>query len=347
MMSELRRIDASGNEVDLPADEQQAEAELISFREDARRIETALAGVVLGQEQAIDQTLMAILAGGHVLLEGVPGIGKTLLVKSAAAALGLSLARVQCTPDLIPADITGTNILVHDEDASRRFRFQPGPIFSSVVLADEINRATPKTQSAFLEAMEEKQVTIAGKSHVLPKPFMLLATQNPIEMEGTFPLPEAQLDRFMFKILISFPVREQLVRIAQATTGTDLPEPAGIIDPDRLIAMQRLVRRIPISSDVLNRAAGIVEATHPEAASAPEEVRRYVRYGASPRGLQAMVLGAKVAAIRNGRYHVSESDLAIALRPALRHRVLLNFEATATSSGIEEVLATLESRMLS
>jgi MoxR-like ATPase len=301
----------------------------------------------VGQERVVREVLTAILAGGHVLLEGVPGLGKTLLVKSMATALGLGYSRVQCTPDLIPADITGTNVLMESEGGSRTIRFQPGPIFHSVVLADEINRATPKTQSGFLEAMEERQVTVAGTTYPLPLPFIVLATQNPIELEGTFPLPEAQIDRFLFKVVIDYPGRHDLIRIAGETTGPDRVDLRSVLSAHQLVAMQQVARHVPIATDMLETASSIVQATHPSDPEATEPVRRFVRFGASPRAVQALVLGAKVNALMAGRLHVSRADLATALRPALCHRVLLNFEAGTSEVGIEQILTGLREAFLS
>jgi MoxR-like ATPase len=281
-----------------------------------------------------------------VLIEGVPGLGKTLIVRSVAAALGLDFGRVQCTPDMIPADVTGTNILVETAGGGREFRFQPGPIFSKIVLADEVNRATPKTQSAFLEAMEERQVTIAGQSHPLPAPFVVLATQNPIELEGTFPLPEAQLDRFMFKIVIDYPGRDALQEIGETTTAQPGRSPAAVLDPERVQAMRRIVRRVPVATEVMSSAVAVVRATHPGDVNATDKIRRFVRFGASPRSLQAMVLGAKAHALIEGRCHVSPSDLRATAWPAMRHRVLLNFEASVSSVGVDEIISELVEKFL-
>ena len=332
---------------DLRAVETAAAGEQIrDFRTDVRRLESELARAVVGQNEVVRQILLAVFAGGHVLLEGVPGVGKTLLVRSISTVLGLEFGRVQCTPDLIPADVTGTNILVENDAGSREIRFRPGPIFSMVVLADEINRATPKTQSACLEAMQEHQVTIDVQTHPLPQPFMVLATQNPIEMEGTFPLPEAQLDRFLFKVLVDYPGRGELRRIAEQTTGPAPSMPRAVLSPERILTMRDVARRIPVASEMLDAAVRVVRATHPGDDDASDEVRRFVRFGASPRAVQALVLGAKVNALLEGRYHVAPSDLAAAAQPALRHRLLLNFEASTASVEVEQLIAEIAGRLL-
>ena len=332
--------------LDLKGAERLAEDELRSFRDDVGRVNQELSRAIVGQERVVRELVLTGFAGGHALVEGAPGLGKTLLGRSVATALGLEFGRVQCTPDLIPADVTGTNILIESEGGARELAFRSGPIFAGVVLADEINRATPKTQSAFLEAMEERQVTVAGRSYPLPEPFMVLATENPIEMEGTFPLPEAQLDRFMFKILIGFPKPDELRRIARETTGPSQEKPQAVLSAQRVLEMQRLVRRIPIASDLIDAAVRVVCATHPGDDDASDEVRRFVRYGASPRAAQALILGGKVNAALEGRCHVSAADLARTAQPALRHRVLLDFEASTASVGIDELVEEIVARVL-
>jgi MoxR-like ATPase len=301
------------------------ERDLIEAREAFRLLRERMAGVIVGQEEVVEIALWALLARGHVLLEGVPGLGKTLLVRSLARALGLSFSRIQFTPDLMPADIVGTNVFSGDG-----FRFLPGPVFAHVVLADEVNRATPKTQSALLEAMQEGQATIGTETHPLPNPFTVLATQNPIEMEGTYPLPEAQVDRFLFKAEVGFPNEKELVEIVRRNTegvGIRLPEP--VLSADAVRRAQAVVAEYPVPRPLMEYAAALVLATHPESPTAPEAVRRYVQYGASPRGSLALILGAKGRAFLAGRHHVGVEDIQAALRPALVHRVIPNFRADA------------------
>jgi MoxR-like ATPase len=297
-----------------------------------------LAKVIVGHQQAAGEVLTCILAGGHALLEGVPGIGKTLLVRTLADVLDLGFSRIQFTPDLMPADITGTSIVEADEAGAKSFRFQPGPIFANLVLADEINRATPKTQSALLEAMQEHTVSVARTTHRLPEPFFVLATQNPLEMEGTYPLPEAQLDRFMLKVLVGSPDVDQLVGILDRTTGSDVPRAGTVADAAGVLGMQELVRRIPAAEAVKNYAARIVRATHPEAELAPALARKYVRYGSSPRGAQAILLASKVRALRAGRSNVAFEDIRAVVAPALRHRLILSFEGQADGVVPDDLL---------
>jgi MoxR-like ATPase len=300
-----------------------------------------LAKVIVGHQQAAGEVLTCILAGGHALLEGVPGIGKTLLVRTLADVLDLGFSRIQFTPDLMPADITGTSIVEADEAGTKSFRFQPGPIFANLVLADEINRATPKTQSALLEAMQEHTVSVARTTHRLPEPFFVLATQNPLEMEGTYPLPEAQLDRFMLKVLVGSPDVDQLVGILDRTTGSDSPRAGTVTDAGGVLGMQELVRRIPAAQVVKNYAARIVRATHPEAELAPALARKYVRYGSSPRGAQAILLASKVRALRAGRSNVAFEDIRAVVAPALRHRLILSFEGQADGVVPDDLLAEI------
>jgi MoxR-like ATPase len=312
------------------------------FAELATRIESGVGGFIVGQHQLVRHTLISLLAGSHALLEGVPGLGKTMLVRTMAEALDLGFSRIQFTPDLMPADIVGTNIIV-EEGGERRFRFQQGPIFSNLVLADEINRATPKTQSALLEAMQEHRVTVAKQQYTLSEPFFVLATQNPLEMEGTYPLPEAQLDRFFFKVDVPFPSEEDLVAIMERTTGAEQPAVLKTATGAEVLAMQRLARDVPIASHVMAYAIRILRATHPDTERVPEIVKSYVRYGASPRGAQAMVLGAKINALLDGRFNVAYADVQAVASPALRHRVILNFEGEAegitTDSIVRAILA--------
>jgi len=310
------------------------------FAELATAIEREVGAFIVGQQQLVRQTLISLLAGSHALLEGVPGLGKTMLVRTMSEALDLGFSRIQFTPDLMPADIIGTNIIV-EEGGERRFRFQQGPIFSNLVLADEINRATPKTQSALLEAMQEHRVTVAKQQYTLSEPFFVLATQNPLEMEGTYPLPEAQLDRFFFKIDVPFPAEEDLVRIMERTTGIEQPTVAKAATGAEVMAMQRLARDVPIASHVMAYAIRILRATHPETERVPEIVQTYVRYGASPRGAQAIVLGAKISALLDGRFNVSYADVQAVAAPALRHRVILNFEGEAEGISTDSIVRAI------
>jgi MoxR-like ATPase len=316
------------------------------FRAAFSGIEDQVSKVIVGQQDVIRHVLIAVIAGGHALLEGVPGLGKTMLIRTLAEVLDLQFSRIQFTPDLMPADIVGTDILEESEDGRRAFRFQPGPVFANLVLADEINRATPKTQSALLEAMQERTVTVAQRTYPLAAPFFVLATQNPIEMEGTYPLPEAQLDRFLFKVKVGFPSSAELVEILFRTTGVSLPGTTHAADGPAIVAMGELARQVPVASHVADYAAGLIVATHPESASAPPMVKQYVRYGASPRGAQALVLGAKVLALVAGRVNVALDDLRVMAPAALRHRLLLNFEGQAegisTDAMIQELLDTVQ-----
>jgi MoxR-like ATPase len=310
------------------------------FSELATAIEGEVGRYIVGQQALVRHTLISLLAGSHALLEGVPGLGKTMLVRTMAEALELGFSRIQFTPDLMPADIVGTNIIV-EEGGERRFRFQPGPIFSNLVLADEINRATPKTQSALLEAMQEHRVTVAKQQYTLTEPFFVLATQNPLEMEGTYPLPEAQLDRFFFKIDVPFPSEDDLIAIMERTTGVEIPTVGKAASGADVVAMQRLARDVPIASHVMAYAVRILRATHPDTERAPELVTRYVRYGGSPRGAQAIVLGAKIHALLDGRFNVAYSDVQAVAAPALRHRVILNFEGEAEGISTDSVVRAI------
>lgn len=319
--------------------EQLPELELTRFHELAQAIEFQLSRVIVGQKQLINEILVTLLAGGNALLEGVPGLGKTLLVSTLADIVDCQFHRLQFTPDLMPADIVGTMIITETSEGRRGFRFEPGPIFANLILADEINRAAPRTQSALLEAMQERRVTVAGESRELPQPFFVLATQNPLEMEGTYPLPEAQLDRFLYKIHVPYPGEEHLVEIARRTTGFTTPQAEQITDGPTLIAMQRLVREVPVGEPVLLYAARIIQATLPQNGSAPDSVRQHIRVGASPRGLQAMVWAGKVEALLDGRNTVSIADIKKVAIPALRHRLLLNYEAQAQGVVADTIVA--------
>jgi MoxR-like ATPase len=297
--------------------------------------------VIVGHREIIDHVLIGMFAGGHVLLEGVPGLGKTLLVKTLAEGLDLTFSRIQFTPDLMPADIIGTNIIVEDADGRKHFQFQHGPIFTHIALADEINRATPKTQSALLEGMQEGSVTVGGTSRPLPSPFFVLATQNPIEMEGTYPLPEAQLDRFFFKLRVRYPAIEELTRIIDRTTQSRPASVSRVLTGEQVMSFRELIREVPIASHVRDVASTIVMATHPQWEHAPDVARRFIRYGASPRGAQALVLGAKVRALAEGRYNVSVEDLRALAAPVLRHRIILNFEGEAEGIDVDHLVAQI------
>ncbi len=312
--------------------------DVAEFRRTFAAIRSELSRVIVGQAELLELVTIALLAGGHVLLEGVPGLGKTLLVRTLAQALDLQFSRIQFTPDLMPADILGTNLVVQDDSGRRRFEFHPGPIFSQIVLADEINRATPKTQSALLEAMQEHAVTVAGESRRLDEPFFVLATQNPIEMEGTYPLPEAQLDRFLFKLRVPFPDLEDLQVIIDRTTGPEEPAAHQVADGATVVRMQALARQVPVATHVRESAARLVLSTHPDSGGAVESARRFVRYGASPRGMQALILAGKVRALSQGRLNVAVDDLRALAFPALRHRLILNFEGEAEGTDTDAVL---------
>jgi MoxR-like ATPase len=314
------------------------EQDIMDFVATAQRLEVEVGRVIVGQRRAVQDVLIALLAGGHVLLEGVPGLGKTLLVHTLSEALQLAFSRIQFTPDLMPADIVGTNVVTEDEQGRRTLRFQPGPVFANLILADEINRATPKTQSALLEAMQERTVSVGDTTRRLPLPFFVLATQNPLEMEGTYPLPEAQLDRFFFKVLVPFPERDELSEILRRTIRYEPEHASPVADGLTLERMVRVAREVPVGSHVHDAAVSLVLATHPERPEAPPQVRDYVRYGVSPRGLQALVIGAQVRALLVGRYNVAVDDLRAVALPALRHRLILNFEAQADGVSADQVV---------
>ena len=316
------------------------------FRETYATIRAEIGKTIVGQAPIVEGVLVGMVADAHILLEGMPGLGKTLLVRALSQVLDLRFSRIQFTPDMMPADVTGTNVL--SADGARRNEFRHGPIFANIVLADEINRATPKTQSAMLEAMQERSVTVGGTRHQLESPFLVMATQNPIEQEGTYPLPEAQLDRFLLKLLVPFPSKEELAVIVKRTTGTADSVLGKVADADAVLGMRHLVREVPIADNVLDFALSVVVATHPGGAGAPSETERYVRYGASPRGAQALVTTGKAFALIDGRYNVAKEDVFKAARPALRHRIGLNFEAEADGINpdalIDAVLAAVQSR---
>jgi MoxR-like ATPase len=311
------------------------------FRTTVEGIRDEIGKVVVGQEETVLGALIGLVAGGHILLEGAPGLGKTLLVRSLAESVDLPFSRVQFTPDLMPADITGTNILAETPDGRREFLFRKGPIFTNILLADEINRATPKTQSALLEAMQEHAVTAGGARHALEPPFLVMATQNPIEHEGTYILPEAQLDRFLLKVIVPYPTLEELAGIADRTTGAETQQAQKVADRGSILTLQRVVREVPLAPSVRDFALSLIVATHPGSPGAPEETNRYVRYGSSPRGAQALILTAKALALMAGRYNVSKDDIRRAALPALRHRVLLNYEAEADGKSSDAVISAL------
>ncbi len=317
------------------------EEQIAQFREMYGRLRTEIGKVMVGQDAIVDGTLTAILAGGHVLLEGVPGLGKTLLVRTLGEVLDLSFSRIQFTPDLMPADILGTNLVMESPDGRRRFEFQRGPVFAHLVLADEINRATPKTQSAMLEAMQERQVTAGGEVRPLPKPFFVLATQNPIDQEGTYPLPEAQLDRFFFKLLVGYPTRDELTEVLNRTTEGTKVVPGRVLDGEGLRTLQALVRDVPIASHVKDYAVRMVLATHPKTETAVPITNQYLRFGSSPRGAQVLILAAKVRALTQGRFNVSFDDVATMAPSALRHRLILNFEAEAEGVTTDLVISQI------
>ncbi|SCG82457.1 MoxR-like ATPase [Proteiniborus sp. DW1] len=314
------------------------EKDLLSFREQTDKIKNEIGKAIIGQKDIIEQVLIAILCEGNVLLEGVPGLGKTQLVKTIGKVLDLEFSRIQFTPDLMPADVVGTNIITQDEKGASKFIFQKGPIFSNIVLADEINRATPKTQSAMLEAMQEKTVTVGNTTYTMSKPFFVLATQNPIEMEGTYPLPEAQMDRFIFKLYVEFPKLEELSQIVSITTSVGEGELNKVSSGEELIKMTNIAKEVPIAKPVMEYAMKLILATHPEDVSSPDITRKYVRYGSSPRGAQAIIKAARVKALMEGRYNVSFDDINYAAYPVLRHRVLLNFEAVSDNISSEDII---------
>ncbi len=315
-------------------------SEIRGFAEKYEQLRGEIGQEMIGQADVVEHLLLAVIAGGNVLLEGVPGLGKTHLVRVLSKVMDLPFSRIQFTPDLMPADITGTNILVRTESGNE-FRFQEGPLFSSIVLADEINRATPKTQAALLEAMQEHSVTVAGETRKLPEPYFVLATQNPVEQEGTYPLPEAQLDRFMFKILVPFPSLEELGGIMNLTVGESGKEARRVMGAEELLAMRETARRVPIAASVQEFALKLVLATHPEREDAPETARKYLRFGASPRAAQAILSTARVRALNQGRYNVAFEDIRYVAPACLRHRLALNFAAVTEGKDMESIISEL------
>jgi MoxR-like ATPase len=315
--------------------------ELETLQQDLEELVAEVQNVIVGQDRVIEAVVTCLLAGGHGLLEGVPGLGKTLLIRTLAQATHLDFSRIQFTPDLMPADIVGTSVLVQGEEIGRdsRLEYQPGPIFANIVLADEINRATPKTQSALLEAMAEGTVTAGGHTRPLPTPFLVLATQNPLEMEGTYPLPEAQLDRFLFKIRVEFPGEDELMHILDRTTGAKSQAARPVLDAQRIVQMRELVRAIPVTESLTRYVVRVLRATHPDDAVAPDLVKRYVRFGGSPRGAQAMLLASRIRCSLQGRLTPSIDDVRAVATSALRHRVILNFEGEAEGIAIDDCLA--------
>lgn len=308
------------------------------FREQFENVRREIATVIVGGDEIIDGVLTCLFSGGHCLLEGLPGLGKTLLIRTLSETVDLSFSRIQFTPDLMPADIIGTNMLVEDERGHREFSFRPGPIFSNMILADEINRSTPKTQSALLEAMQEHTVSVAKTIHRLQEPFFVMATQNPIEMEGTYPLPEAQMDRFFFKLNVRFPNQNDLSEILERTTRRETPKGKKVMDGEAILRWQAFVRDVVAVPQVRDYAVRLVLATQPGSELATDSVSKYVRYGSSPRGAQALLLAGKVSALRAGRFNVSFGDIQQAAYPALRHRVLLNFEAEADEITQDQIV---------
>ena len=321
------------------------EQQITSFRDSWSALRAEIGKVIVGHDEIVEGTLTAILAGGHVLLEGVPGLGKTLLVRTLSEVLDLPFNRIQFTPDLMPADILGTNLVVESPAGRREFQFQKGPIFAQIILADEINRATPKTQSAMLVAMQEKSVTAGGEIRKLAEPFFVLATQNPIDQEGTYPLPEAQLDRFFFKLVVGYPSRAELTEVLTRTTENTKAEVKKVLNRDAVTELQKLVRQVPVASHVKDYAVRLVLATHPKTDTAAPIANQYLRFGSSPRGGQCLILAGKVRALTQGRFNVSFDDIQAVATAALRHRLILNFEAAAEGVTTDLIIAKILSEV--
>lgn len=317
------------------------EEKIQQFASDFFRVEEEIGSVIIGQKELVRNVLTAMVAGGNVLLEGMPGLGKTQLVKAVGDAVDLHFSRIQFTPDLMPADVTGTTVMNREENGNMSFVFRKGPIFANLVLADEINRATPKTQSALLEAMQEHTVTGGSQTYRLEEPFFVLATQNPLETEGTYPLPEAQMDRFLFKLDVAFPNKEELMKIVLSTTDGKVHRASKVMDGKRLLQMREIAQQVPVAEPVAEYLMDLILKTHPENSGAPEVVRQYVRYGASPRGAQAVLQAARIFALLAGRYHVAYEDIKQAAKPALRHRIFLNFEGMAEGKTPDEIIEAL------
>lgn len=316
-------------------------SEVEHFRASIDALRKEIATAIIGNNEVVDGVISCMLAGGHALLEGVPGLGKTMLVRTLAETLSLTFSRIQFTPDLMPADILGTTVIDEGERGGRHLEFRKGPVFANIVLADEINRATPKTQSALLEAMQEHRVSVGRNTYTLDEPFVVLATQNPLEMEGTYPLPEAQLDRFFFKLHVPFPNRNELHSILDLTTGSANAPRKQVLDRDRILAMQRLVRQVPVARHVQDFAVRVIQSTHADGPDSPEIAKRFVRFGASPRGAQSVLLAAKIRALFEGRFAASIDDVRAVALPALRHRVLLNFEGEAEGVKTDQVISEI------
>lgn len=317
------------------------EEHIIEFSRKFNEIEKEISKNIIGQKHIIRNVLIVIIAGGNVLLEGLPGLGKTQIVKTIGQVLDLNFSRIQFTPDLMPSDITGTDIFVKNNTGNSEFKFQKGPIFSNIVLADEINRATPKTQSALLEAMQEKTVTIGRTTYSLPEPFFVLATQNPLELEGTYPLPEAQLDRFMFKLKVDFPKKEELYHIIDITTGVSRPTPKKLYNADDILQMREVAKQVPIAEAVADYAVNLIFNTHPEYTESPELIKKYIQYGSSPRGAQTIITAAKINSLLEGRYNVSFQDIRQVAVPSLIHRIFLNFEAISDDITSDMIISEL------
>ena len=311
------------------------------FKATIENIKNEIRKDIVGQDDVVDNVIIAIIAGGNVLLEGVPGVGKTRLVRSLGKVLNLPFSRIQFTPDLMPSDVTGTNIIQKDENGKMQTVFQEGPIFANLILADEINRATPKTQSAMLEVMQEHKVTIANETYKMAEPFFVLATENPIEQDGTYPLPEAQMDRFIFKLIMEFPTLEELANIVKMTQVTMDETASAVVDGATILEMRELSKDVPVVDDVLNYAMSLVAATHPELASASETAKKYIKYGASPRAGQALITAAKIRALINGNFNVSYEDIDALAFPVLRHRVKVNYNAINDHLTVEDVIKLL------